>query len=146
MTRRKWLLAFAAALSIAGFGAARAETTLVMDENWKAVLLAADPAVEVGGPPGPQGTLQAMQRERERVESIRRRAGCPLRVESNGQADDSVFGSGPSAWPFRLQQDGAGAARFVRRRCNLLEHLNGIRQNERTLPFATEPVAFPSLD
>ena len=33
MTRRKWLLVFAAALSMGSVGAALAETTLTMDEN-----------------------------------------------------------------------------------------------------------------
>jgi hypothetical protein len=119
--------------------------TLVLDENWKAVLLATDPPAQAGDPAAPpENALSAIQRERERFESVRRRAGSPLSGERNGHVNGAELPAAqPSPWPFLLLQEGAGPARFVRRRCNLLEHQRGIARQQAMFPFATRRIEVP---
>lgn len=101
--------------------------TLAMDEDWKAVMLVTDPEPQTSDPAGPQGIMAAFERERDRFESVRRRAGCPL------QGIDAQA----SPWPFQLEQMGSGAARFTLRRCNLMDHIRGVSLQHRFFPYAT---------
>lgn len=109
--------------------------TLALDENWKAAMLVTDPEPVTGDPDGPQGTLAAFHRERERFESVRRRAGCPLRVACPGSDHAPT-----SPWPFGLVEQRVGPARFTLRRCNLMDHARGVTLQQRYFPFATRVV------
>jgi hypothetical protein len=99
--------------------------TLVMDENWKAVLLATNPEVFKEDPPGSAGTLQAWARAREKFdrthgESIQKTLAA--KDEKRSLKDRPVV----PGCPYVIQRAETGAYRLVCRCCNLQEHFKGI--------------------
>lgn len=116
--------------------------TLALDEDWEPLLLATDPEAVSGDPAGPPGTVAAFQRERERFESVRRRAGCPIRI-AHGQPDGAPHAS---AWPFHLVEQQSGPARFTLHRCNLMEHFRGVSAQNQFFPYATRALDMSALN
>ncbi|MFH7029069.1 MAG: hypothetical protein ACHBN1_27680 [Heteroscytonema crispum UTEX LB 1556] len=99
--------------------------TLVMDENWKAVLLATNPEVFKEDPPGSAGTLQAWARAREKFDRIHGESiqkTLAARDEKRSLKDRPVV----PGCPYVIQRAETGAYRLVCRCCNLQEHFKGI--------------------
>jgi hypothetical protein len=119
---------------------------LVMDENWKDLLLATDPDLRVGGPAdGPGGpVMQAIEDASRRFNTIHRRA---LRAFQDGVVrSDGTLPDGQPALPFQVTPQSSGAALLVRRPCHLVEHLSGVSGQRSAFPFALRPVDLPTPD
>lgn len=99
--------------------------TLVMDENWNAVLLATYPELYQEDPPGVEGTMQAWTRTRENFDRIHGehiQKTLAARNENRGLKDRPVI----PGCPFVVQRSETGAYRLVCRCCNLQEHFKAI--------------------
>ncbi len=99
--------------------------TLVMDENWNAVLLATYPEIYKEDSAGAPGTMQAWTRAREKFDRIHGEGiykTLAARDEKRGLKDRPVI----PGCPFVVQHTETGAYRLVRRVCNLHEHIKGV--------------------
>lgn len=99
--------------------------TLVMDEDWTAINLAAYPEPIQGDPAGQEGGKQAWKRAREKFDSIH--GGSIQRTlaakdEKRSIKDLPVV----PGCPFVIQATSTGGYHLVRRCCNLHEHVRGI--------------------
>jgi hypothetical protein len=102
--------------------------TLVLDENWNDLLLLTDPPAtteDLGTEdPTEQGLLRAMGRF-EQMHEAALQSLRTTRLDVTGPAEDRVVFDRPGC-PFVVRAVGGGAVRFVRRRCNIAEHLRAL--------------------
>lgn len=113
--------------------------TLVMDENWKAVLLITDPVALAEDANQPDPAVAAITRAVERFQSATRRASRTLNPGPDPAGDGLILRDQPGC-PFVIKSQASGPARLVRRTCDLREHLRGISQSQTVqscFPFAT---------
>jgi len=100
--------------------------TLVIDEQWKAKLLATYPEIHKDDPGGNDGSLRAWARARDRFVRGNRRAieaNLAERDRSRNLKDPPVV----PGCPVLLIAPDVGPYRIVRRLCNLREHVLNIR-------------------
>jgi hypothetical protein len=99
--------------------------TLVMDEDWNAVLLVTSPEILKEDPAGSEGAAIAWQRSRQNFEQLHQgsiQRTIAARNEKRGLRDRPVV----PGCPFIIQALEAGGYRLTRRCCNLQEHVKGI--------------------
>lgn len=99
--------------------------TLVMDENWNALLLATNPDIFKEDPPGSEGTVQALQRARQKFDRVHGEAiqkTLATKDENRSLKDKPVV----PGCPYVIKRSETGAYRLVHRCCNLQEHLKGV--------------------
>jgi len=102
--------------------------TLVLDENWNDQLLFTDPPVTTEDLGAEDPTAQGLTRAMDRFQQMHRSALQSLRttrLDVTGPAGDRVVFDRPGC-PFVVRSVGGGAVRFVRRRCNIAEHLRAL--------------------
>jgi hypothetical protein len=102
--------------------------TLVLDDRWNDVLLVTDPPAffeDLGGEsPAQSAFRRAVSRFQETHRSALQSLRAP-RTDSTGSAENRVLYDRPGC-PFVVKGVGGGALRFVRRRCNIAEHLRAV--------------------
>jgi hypothetical protein len=106
--------------------------TLVMDENWKAINLAAYPEPMQEDPAGKEGGKLAWKRVREQFDKIH--GGSIQRTlaakdENRSLKDRPVI----PGCPFVIKSTSTGGYQLVRRCCNLHEHIKGISVSQNGL-------------
>jgi hypothetical protein len=102
--------------------------TLVMDEDWNDVLLATDPPITTEDLATDDPTTTALQRALERFESLHHAALQTIRgnaVPAPDSSGERVLYDQPGC-PFVVRTVGDGGVRFVRRRCDMADHLRGV--------------------
>ncbi|MBW4602182.1 MAG: hypothetical protein KME29_22070 [Calothrix sp. FI2-JRJ7] len=106
--------------------------TLVMDENWNPVCLAAYPEPIQQDPAGAEGGKAAWKRVREQFDKIH--GGSIQRTlaskDENRSLKDRPVVPG---CPFVIQSTSTGGYRLMRRCCNLHEHIKGISVSQNGL-------------
>jgi hypothetical protein len=102
--------------------------TLVLDDGWTDVLLATDPPASSDDLAAEDPGRSAFQRAVTRFHETHHSAVQSLRAstwDSTGPVEDRVLYDKPGC-AFALKAVGGGALRFVRRRCNVAEHLRAV--------------------
>ncbi|MDJ0774767.1 MAG: hypothetical protein QNJ49_15295 [Mastigocoleus sp. MO_167.B18] len=100
-------------------------STLVMDQNWNAFLLATSPEIYEDDPSGYEGTLKALKRARDKFDRVHKdsiQKTLAARDENRSITDSPVV----PGCPFIIQRQSTGAYRLVHRRSNFQEHINEI--------------------
>lgn len=99
--------------------------TLVMDEDWNAVLLVTSPEILKEDPAGSEGAVMAWQRAKMAFDQLHQgniQRSLAARNDKRGLLDRPVV----PGCPFVIQSLEAGGYRLARRCCNLQEHVKGI--------------------
>ncbi|BAZ14368.1 hypothetical protein NIES4071_62110 [Calothrix sp. NIES-4071] len=106
--------------------------TLVMDENWNAVCLAAYPEPVQEDPAGAEGGKAAWKRAREQFDKIH---GGNIQRTIAAKDENRSLNDRPvvPGCPFVIQSTTTGGYRLVRRCCNLHEHIKGISVSQNGL-------------
>ncbi|MGY1640606.1 hypothetical protein ACI782_05660 [Geodermatophilus sp. SYSU D00703] len=102
--------------------------TLVLDDGWHDVLLATDPPAWYEDLAAQHPGRSAFQRAVTRFHETHRSALQSLRAprwDATGPVEDRVLYDRPGCG-FTVRAVGGGALRFVRRRCNMAEHLRAV--------------------
>jgi hypothetical protein len=109
--------------------------TLVLDDCWNDVLLVTDPPAYSEDLGAENPAQSAFRRAVSRFQQTHRSALESLRTprsDSVGSAGDRVLLDRPGC-PFAVKAVGGGALRFVRRRCDIAEHLRAVSSSPGTL-------------
>ncbi|TFV77528.1 hypothetical protein E4P39_06015 [Blastococcus sp. CT_GayMR19] len=113
--------------------------TLVLDDCWNDVLLATDPPAFVedleAENPADSAFRRAVGRFRETHRSVLQSLQQPRTDSAGSAAGDRVLLDRPGC-PFAVKAVGGGALRFVRRRCDIAEHLRAVGSSSGTLRLA----------
>ncbi|MBF2065219.1 MAG: hypothetical protein IGS39_12465 [Calothrix sp. C42_A2020_038] len=98
--------------------------TLVMDENWNTICLAAYPEPIQEDPAGTEGGKTAWKRAREQFDQIH---GASIQRTLASKDENRSIKDRPvvPGCPFIIQST-TGGYRLIRRCCNLHEHINGV--------------------
>jgi hypothetical protein len=102
--------------------------TLVLDEQWNAVLLVTDPPATTEDLGAEDPTLRGLRRAMSRFQAMHTSALQSLRstkLDGAARTGDRVLFDEPGC-PFVVRAVGGGAVRFVRRRCDIAEHLRAL--------------------
>jgi hypothetical protein len=109
--------------------------TLVLDDRWNDVLLVTDPPA-VSEDLGAKSPAQsAFRRAVSRFQETHRSALQSLQAPRTDSAEDRVLYDRPGC-PFAVKAVGGGALRFVRRRCDIAEHLRAVSGSSVALRLA----------
>ncbi|MBB3084082.1 hypothetical protein [Geodermatophilus sabuli] len=109
--------------------------TLVLDDGWNDVLLVTDPPAYSEDLGADSPAQSAFRRAVSRFQQTHRSALETLRAprtDAPGSAGVRVLHDRPGC-PFAVKAVGGGALRFVRRRCDIAEHLRAVGSSPGTL-------------
>ncbi|MGY1690616.1 hypothetical protein [Geodermatophilus sp. SYSU D01105] len=107
--------------------------TLVLDDCWNDVLLVTDPPVWTEDLAAENPAQSAFRRAVDRFQETHRSALGSLRApRTDSAAGDRVLVDRPGC-PFAVKAVGGGALRFVRRRCDIADHLRAVGSSSVTL-------------
>jgi hypothetical protein len=112
--------------------------TLIMDENWQDIQLATDPEFipEEAGEGESAGESPAALAVRKATRRFTKIYHESLRAFRDGLVrPDGTLPSGQAALPFTVTRQPNGAARLIRQRCNLGDHLQGMTGRHSRFPF-----------
>jgi hypothetical protein len=113
--------------------------TLVLDDSWNDVLLATDPPAFAedldAEDPAQSAFRRAVSRFQETHRSVLASLQQPRTGSARSAAGDRVLLDRPGC-PFAVKAVGGGALRFVRRQCDIAEHLRAVGRSSVTLRLA----------